>query len=237
MNKTFNKFVTIVFLLLGGVLPGCNTSDEGEPIVEQPAEPGFGNSTEDTEGIPFQLPSGITLVGNQVHTPDFCLTPDELINLLVLPTREKILGTPGFFIVCVTFTNSTSNPITIKCPAGITFIAERDENERPKGQNGITVSDVFITISAGLTQSFLLDVYCLNSSRTRPAMETSFSVGPVTENKEIKKLIEMLKDKNIRNDQVGENWAIPSTVIQTAVWNIADNNEISETTLADLGKL
>jgi hypothetical protein len=219
------------------VVCGCSEKQNDPDPHVSGEEPGFGGSLEDPVGQQFTFPSQISLDGGHVYTPDYCLTPDSLIGLLATVTREKIHGTPGYFVVCMTLTNSSSQPVTIRCPAGLTFVCERDETGRPRAQNGIIVYDVTITVSPKATESFLLDLYCLNASRTRPAMETRFTPGPVTENQGMRKLIQILADKKIRNDELGEDWIPVLTAIQGAVWDVADKGAVSERSLVELNKL
>lgn len=221
----------ILFIVVFLMLSNCSTNDSDEPVDLEEEEPGFGASQKDPVGTPLSFPQGVGVVGNTVHTPDFCLSPDSLLSLLMAESRESIKGSPGFFTVCVTLSNSNPFPVTITCPAGVTFICERDERERPKAQNGITVVDVVITIRPNSTETFLLDLYCLNSGRTRPAVETSFVIGPVTQNPRMQNLISILQDKNIQNDELGTDWIEVSTMIQQAVWEIADGKDLSSSTL------
>ncbi len=235
LNILVRKCAVILFAIV--IVCGCSEKQHDPDPHDSSEEPGFGGSIEDPVGQPFVFPSQIKLEGGRVFTPDFCLTPDSLIGLSAALTRERIHGTPGYFVVCMTLTNSSSEPVTIRCPAGLTFICERDETGRPRAQNGIIVYDVTITVSAKTTESFLLDLYCLNASRTRPAMETRFSPGPVTENPGMRKLIEVLEDKKIRNEELGKDWIPVLTAIQGAVWDVADNGAVSERSLVELSKL
>lgn len=231
MERIARLASVILFIAAVSMLSNCSSDNGGDPADLEGPEPGFGVSEKDPVGTPFTFPQGVGVVGNTVHTPDFCLTPDSLVSLMLVESRESIKGSPGFFTVCVTVSNSNPFPVTITCPAGVTFICERDEQERPKAQNGITVVDVVITIRPNFTETFLLDLYCLNASRTRPAVETSFAIGPVTQNPRMKNLISILKDKNIQNDELGTDWIEVSTTIQLAVWEIAGGDDLSTSTL------
>src|SRR5690606_35755099 len=117
--------------------------------------------------------------------------------------------------VCLGFTNTTNEAITITIPKGLIIISTDD-----KTQNGLVIKVETIEIPANAAVDFNLGAYCLNSGRTPALPGDVFEFGPVTQNSALNELMELVKNKRIDN-------VTASATIQAALWNITDGNGLT----------
>jgi hypothetical protein len=219
-NSNMKKSLFQLALLSLLVLASCSKADSGteHKTPEGPApssQKGIGKSKETPEGTAFSLPPGITLVNDTLWGSDalYCGCND--------PDSGCRLGTGGLVRLCISFRNNTAEAIPVQLPPGLIFIYTRSSNpDNILTQNGILIKKETFTIDAGAITTFDLMLLCLNSDRKHSGPEDMFVMGPITMNKELNELSQLLSSKNIRPLETGAR-------VQSFVWHITEDGGLT----------
>ncbi len=76
---------------------------------------------------------------------------------------------------------------------------------------------------------FPIGGFCVNSTRDLPGTLDTFELGPVTDNRDIKRLVDAVADKDIRYGAAG--W------LQLAVWEVTEGGKLSDYWLDSIANL
>ncbi len=211
MKKMLSVFAILTMTF---IQTNCNKDDDpsnpNSPDKTGSEWRGIGKSPETPAGAPFNLPAGIELAGNTIkgYNRDECGCRKK--------EEDCYRGSGELVRVCLGFTNTTNETITVTIPKGLIIIAVSDET-----QNGLVIKVEAFEIPAGETVYYSLGAYCLNSGRTPALAGDVFELGPVTENAELNELMELLENKRIDNVEAGG-------MIQAALWDITDGNGLTD---------
>ncbi|MBX2920921.1 MAG: hypothetical protein KF746_01915 [Chitinophagaceae bacterium] len=212
MKKIISVFA---FFSIALIQTNCNKDDDASnpngPDKTGSEWKGIGKSLETPEGTPFHLPAGIKLAGNAIKGYDR--------NECVCQKKEEdcYRGTGELVRVCLGFTNTTNETITVTIPKGLIVISTDVEK-----QNGLVIEVETFEIPAAQTVYYSLGTYCLNSGRSSVITGNDvFKLGPVTQNAAVNELMELLKNKRIDNIEA-------AGIVQAALWNITNGNGLTE---------
>lgn len=229
MKKGRTLFFKIILSTICGTLifSGCKHTGPGKD--NNPGEEvfykGWGPfSNEDPEGTKFNLPTGLTF--NAAVPAQVNGEPEEECTFRE-NGEERVSGIGTHVILCVSFRNSTSRPITLTLPPGLIFIS------RNRGtQNGMLSGKVAIQVPANGMYFHQLNLHCMNTGKKYTTNSSDpFDLGPVTTVKPAIELFEFLKDKDIYKDKM------KSAYISTAISDIGNKGNISEFVWGELRKL
>ena len=160
------------------------------------------------EGTPFALPAGIVLEGE--------ITGDiEGANCL---HETAVEYGSDLLPACVTLKNTTGADITVKIPAGLTFLAKN-----PETQNGIVLQDHEIIVPAQSTEIFHFRFFCLNEHCKYGSATDRFTFGNVTTHAKMLEIVAIARTKVI--DKSG---GVGAYVLGTLVWDVTDHEGITE---------
>lgn len=225
----------LAFLLIAIIQTSCNNEDH----VSNPGETGktgsewkgLGESKETPEGIAYNLPAGVELINDPIKGYDEgecdCQWSDS----------DCHKGSGSGVRICLGFRNTNNTPITVTLPAGLIFISIETET-----QNGLLIQLETFEVPPGESQ-FELALHCTNKSRSAGGTEDLFTMGPVIQNKEIRELIDLVKNKDLRDNYtipapgVGPEGLSPTVILDECVWDITDRNGVTEARRALLNNL
>lgn len=175
---------------------------------------GLGKSTEDPVGAPFTLPAGVTLSGYRYS--DSCY----------IENFRNRRGAGMMVRFCLTLTNNTNQPVPVRLPPCTFFISTKKEL-----QHGILLIKVEELIGAYESETILLELFCTNKERGPSDWGAAYKQGPVSNNKEIKDLAQLLEGKEHLLTMTG-NESNPEFLakverletVQEALWEITDGS-------------
>ncbi|WP_292035648.1 MULTISPECIES: hypothetical protein [unclassified Brevundimonas] len=208
-------FLRVLLALLFSVaISGVALANPSDP------RPGIGRSDEDPVGKPFELPAGLVLQEPiDGHDRDRCKREGEATDLKI--------GHGTSVDVCLSFTNTTPEPIQVSLPAGLIVVSISDET-----QNGLLIITETFEVPPGDDPYFVrLGLHCLNIGRAPGGARDFFKLGPVTEDEQLLSVIALLDGLKIRDDlddHIG---------VQDYVWNVSDNQRLYDHDRAWLASL
>lgn len=199
----------MAFLTMAFVQTACEKDSSSEPGKTGNAWKGIGKSLETPTGAVFHLPEGIELANDIIkgYNRNECACRQEDI--------ACHRGSGKLVSVCLGFTNTTSETITVTIPEGLIVISTSTQT-----QNGLFIKLETFEIPADSTVYFSVGTYCLNSGRSPAYINDEFTLGPVTENEDILELLGLLRNKRIDTDEA-------SAIVQAALWNITDGKGLT----------
>ena len=175
---------------------------------------GMGKSIEDPVGAPLVLPAGVTTSGYRFS--DTCYNENF---------RNR-RGAGGMVRLCLTFTNSGNVPVTFTLPPGTIVIAQDKEL-----QHGVLLTEVEDLVAPNTSVTILLEMFCLNKTRRPSDWGSRYRQGPVTKNKEVKALYDLLKGKEHLLEMTGNENPEEAllkgerqAIVQEALWEITDGS-------------
>lgn len=206
MKKLIQLFVwlacSLTVIIAGAKQREKSRPTSNTPVLSQDTKRGMGTSIALPTGPAFKLPQGVVLDKSEIPGYDFSACKCKADN------RNCELGAGGLVRLCLALRNKTQEPVTVTLPAGLIFIS-LDE----KTQNGLLIRDEAVVVPAGGTYSFNLALFCLNEDRAVTRAKDKYKLGPISEDKDIKALMEVLQYKDLRDEH---NHA----VAQQAIWDV-----------------
>lgn len=213
------RVVALAILLTGGSqLLSCKKNDkQEEPKQDTSIAKGFGYSQERPEGDALVLPQGVS-IENPTHIRGYDEYQQELCDNKDPQTAKGI----GHMVwICLPFRNNTNRPITITIPHGWVIISKkRTVDTTFRTQNGILVVPVTVQLPPLAVFYQSLRMICLNSDRRFSTANDYFEAGPVTKNRVMLDLLELMNSKQISNDA-------HAGLMQSIVWKTSEGKEIS----------
>ncbi len=224
MNSMTSRHTTLfplfarlfAFALLGFFVLSC--SKDGAPGPEALDDelaniPGLGNTPGSLQGLPYQLPDGVTVVGQ--------------ISGGMCEGAETTIGSGLLVTVCVGLRNDSDQGRTVTFPAGLILVSATDEY-----QHGVVLVEETIVIPPGETVRFVFHTYCGNSARAAATSNAVYTFGPITSSKLVARLVDDLKDKKIDaidywdGDGFRDEYYTVQTGVQTLLWLITDGTDL-----------
>jgi hypothetical protein len=183
--------------VLGATLAACSAAGSNSGLGDNPGTP---------TGTPFYWPTGITVQGS-------------IYGGATGPV-DIYISTGRYVEVYLVLANGTGGTISITLPAGLIFVANDGTV-----QNGILIQQEVISIPASSQRRVLIQLYCLNASRSASGGTDTYSVGPVTDHAGVKEIISILVGKNLVGNQ---------SIVQGAVWEVTDYGGLTGPTRTQL---
>jgi len=206
MKKTYIIIISILTILYScekeGIevnKPTTNPISEIDTIVWN--NNGLGLNFGYPSGEQFYLPEKVFLHENKISISPFSL-PYE--NWSFKQSGSDATFSLFMFIYC------EAENVTLKIPGGLIFYTTQDST-----QNGFIMKDVFIPLEN--FNFIMLEVFCLNKTRTILS-NSPFSFGPITSHPELKKISNILNEK----EDIFNPYAIG--IIQSMIWKITEEN-------------
>jgi hypothetical protein len=159
-------------------------------------------------GTPFALPAGVTLKNDEI-TGDF--EPD------CKAESDPIEYGSDLIIACMGFTNTTTAAITLKLPAGLFFLVKA-----PEGQNGLMLQDHELTLPAGQTSFFKINLFCANKHCVYGRRTDRYTFGNVTNDPKLRELVDLAKKVRLEFGHTDEAYAFGQ-----AIWDITDGDGVT----------
>jgi len=176
-------------LVIAGVLAVAALPSPAD-AKEDPA--GFGDSLETPDGEPFRLPEGLELTiisYNHFDTESSCKRPDA-------PAEEPPLEDMGLGLgevpLCFQFRNATDQNISVRLPPGLILVSENR-----KFQNGLLVQSVELEVPSNQYLFAPIKTDCMNSSRNMPGLGFPYTLGPVTRERNVHEVLDLLADRDL----------------------------------------
>lgn len=258
MKKQFLPVVFTGCCIGASFFLGCNKDNGAGPLTDSlqfhsigsiSHLPGFGDSDELPEGIPFELPKGLRFVDRPGHRFD--------------PDIRKLKGNMNTFYVDVHIVaDSNWSGGEYVFPEGLVVV-----NTAPSRiQNGMLMDREPVTIpvydpTGGKdTSTYYLGVACMNAGKGLPWADNfgtddrNYAIAKglhkpyvVTTNPEVLKFLSLLKGKEhlrltrhynpwdrLKEDYVEPEWLKPYGVIQDMFWKMTDGPGLTKSDLEEL---
>lgn len=215
--------------------PGCKKDDApaGE-VNEKPGKiPGMGDQPGELQGEQFQLPRGVSLVGEIIgaeygpDAPGVCVFDGVGKDVMVKVELQR---------------DSIGGPMTVEFPPGLIITSAAEGF-----QHGLLVEKVLVTLpprvpgpGAPPKCTVTLLMACLNLSRNPSEATASYKFGPVTSSPLIKDLIKRLSGKKILFSQYPPNdpeWSLNTEAVQDAVWSLTEYQGLTSDDLRRIAEL
>jgi hypothetical protein len=130
----------------------------------------------------------------------------------------------GLFTVEMKVTSLSSGTVSDILPAGLLF---RSSNSAV--QHMILVRDHPVAAPAGHDTTISVGVFCCNSSRAVPNDSDHYTVGPVTDNSDLRTIVSITKHKALGVTNVN--------LVQEAVWSVTDGTGLTQGMIDSLNAL
>lgn len=200
-------------LAMAVALTGCSSSSNSTPSGD-----GGGGGSGDCKtgknapfanpaGTPFVLPAGVTLKGE--ITGDF--EPDCKVE------SDPIEYGSDLIIACMGFVNASTSEIKLKLPAGLFFIVKAAD-----GQNGLMLQDHELTLPAGTTTFFKINLFCANKHCVYGRKTDRYTFGNVTSDAKLLELVGLAKKVKLEFGHTNEAYAFGQ-----AIWDITDGDGVT----------
>lgn len=203
MKKLIQLFVWLACSLTF-IIAAARHSVRTRPIPQAPlmkldlaTKKGMGNSVEYPAGTAYKLPKGIVL------------------HISGTDNKRCQLGAGSLVKLSLSLRNKTEEPVTVTLPAGLIFVSQ-DE----KVQNGLLIRDEAVVLAAGETYIFNMALFCLNEERAVTKAKDRYKIGPVSEDEDLKALIEQLQDKDLKDEHY-------QAAAQKAIWDITKGSALT----------
>ncbi|MBJ6764014.1 hypothetical protein JGU66_24845 [Myxococcaceae bacterium JPH2] len=207
------------------VLSGCSEDKDGGGGGGAGDKAGFGDDRGRPVGAAWSLPTGLRLDGDLTGTDDdgYCG-----------PVQLDPVGS-GFMVrACLPVRNDGVVGIPLDLPAGLILVASS-----PDYQHGVLLEDSHVVIYPGGADAgpevkggpLPIHAFCLNHSRSASEPKARYTLGPITQNAQVKELISLIKGKNVAED------GSKVEVVQEALWHITDGSGLTADDRAALAEL
>lgn len=157
-------------------------------------------------GTDFTLPTGIVLDGE--------ISGD--LDAAGCAEKSYVEYGGDLLPACLPLKNTTSADITVKIPAGLTFIATN-----PETQNGIVLQDHELVVPANSSAVFHFRLFCLNEHCRFGSKEDRFTFGKVTTHAGLLEIIGLARTKKLGQ-------AVAASVFGQLVWDVTDRDGITD---------
>jgi len=171
--------------------------------------PGLGESTAAPTGTAFVPPAGVSVVSLSGAA-------------CAAGVPQMGLG-PGYVDLCGKVNTIDGGVAQLTLPGGLIVISDAIDT-----QNGLFIITRTAAVDGGGQVQFRF--FCLNASRHGAGANSTFRLGPVTDNAGLKEIVQILQGKTL-----GSPTAVD--VIQSAVWNVTDFGGLTDQDRKDLRAL
>ena len=204
MKKLIQLFVWLACSLTV-IIAAARYSERTRPTPKAPVlklnmdtKKGMDTSVALPTGIAYKFPKGIS--SKILGTAD---------------NSHSKLGAGNLVKLNLELRNKTQKPVAVTLPAGLIFVSQ-DENI----QNGLLIRDEALIVPVGGICSFNLSLFCLNENRAVTKAKDKYLPGPVSDDADIKALIELLQGRRLENEH-------HQALVQEAIWDLTKGFALS----------
>ncbi|MGQ9678669.1 MAG: hypothetical protein ACUVUD_05245 [bacterium] len=134
------------------------------------------------------------------------------ITTIAITGNRRAFSDKGIYTVEIRAQAPGSSALLDTLPGGLIFTSTKNST-----QHLLVLKDHLITVNPSPT-SLIVGVFCCNRYREIPAEDDTFLLGPLTDNNDLRQLVQLVKTKNI-SQHLG--------MVQRAVWTVTDSNGLS----------
>lgn len=153
-------------------------------------------------GTPFSFKPGITTIATTGNRRAF---------------SEK-----GLYTVEIRAQTQGTSALIDTLTGGLLFTSTKNST-----QHLLVLKDHFITVNPSPT-SIIVGVFCCNRYREIPAEDDTFLLGPLTDNPDLQRLVQLVRNKNI-SQHLG--------MVQRAVWTVTDSTGLTQAYIDSINAL
>jgi hypothetical protein len=228
MKTQKNWFVlAILLLVVVATTVSCKKDKDDDNDVNIVPKPENTNGLGDNNGFPtgtqFNLPPWIELIG-EIRGGEYYGGKSIPVNKHMPTFANKELseywqyyGSGTYVDLYLTLHNTLTTDSIFTIPGGLIFIDSTKTH-----QHGFVLQTVSIPVLALDTTYAVIKAYCANLSRSSSSWEAIYHFGPVSNNSELVKIVNILKTKQLLTYMDYE----VSNEIQDIVWDVTDYNQI-----------
>lgn len=118
----------------------------------------------------------------------------------------------GLYTLLMLCRTQSSAALADTLPGGLLFTSKKNST-----QHVLILKDHPIIVNPSAT-SIVIGVFCCNRYRSIPAEDDTFLLGPLTDNEELKRLVRLVRDKDI---------SVNLGMVQRAVWMVTDSTGLT----------
>ena len=232
------SFVMFIACSKSGSQPQSGNTDSSGTGSTPPgplSEAGYGPSNEPFTTPAWQLPQDVECV-DSLHEYSYCWAFPPYIQ--VEPKDWK--GVPLGFTFCTTLHNkNSSKTITITFPPHLVLASSSFLD-----QGVLVIEPGSVTLVGGSTKTIVLQGFCINKGRNPPQPYVdgtdqflSYSFGPSEIPSALQEVTDIVESKHITmNDVLGDDGRVDDIkaekywAIQTAIWEVTDDNGLTDET-------
>jgi hypothetical protein len=141
----------------------------------------------------------------------FYLNPG--ISTIAITGNRRLFSDRGLYTLELICQTTNTSPLLDTLPGGLLFTSIKNST-----QHVIVLKDHFITAHPSRT-SVVVGVFCCNRYRQIPAEDDTFHLGPLTDNPDLQRLAQLVKNKDIAQN-LG--------MVQRAVWMVTDSTGLTQ---------
>lgn len=134
------------------------------------------------------------------------------ITTIAITGNRRAFSDKGLYTIEIRAQALGSSALLDTLPGGLIFTSTKNST-----QHLLVLKDHFITVNPSPT-SIIVGVFCCNRYREIPAEDDTFLLGPLTDNPDLQRLVQLVKTKNI-SQHLG--------MVQRAVWTVTDSTGLS----------
>lgn len=199
-------------LIVAFVVSACSsssstsgTSSGGSAGGDEDCKVGVNAPFAKPTGTAFALPTGIELSGE--------ISGDIEAGCASEPVVEK---GGDLLPICLPLKNTTGADITVKIPAGLTFIAANAET-----QNGIVLQAHELLVPAQSSVVFHFRLFCLNEHCVFGSKSDRFTFGNVTDHPGVLEIIGLARTKVL-------DGGVSAYVFGQLLWDVTDHQGVTD---------
>jgi len=235
--RTTKLLSLIMVLIMPLFMVSCDKDDELIPENFAAGEiPGLGSADGELTGIPFTLPSGVTLIKEITGAGNYA---DYWSQSHGDEVRHYFGSGRGYVDLLIPLRNSNSGNITVTFPAG-TIIRSKSNGY----QHGVLIKKVTISIPANSDYYLSLSLYCGNEHRGSAGSSTIYEWAVVSNASLLIDLCERIKNKKINIEEFSPTSAddyrtcsLLVSTLQRIVWRITDGKGLTESDIEYINSL
>jgi len=228
MKTQRNWFVlAMILLVVVATTVSCKKDKDDNNDVNVLPKPentnGLGNNAGFPTGTQYNLPSWVQLIG-EIRGGEYY--GDKTIpankHLPAFASKElkeywQYYGSGTYVELYLTLYNTLATDSVFNIPAGLIFIDSTKTH-----QHGFVLQTLSIPVLAMDTTYAVVKAYCANLSRSSSSWEAIYHFGPVSNNSELVKIVNIMKNKQLLTYM---DYEIASE-IQSIIWDVTDYNKV-----------
>jgi len=230
--KTKINLLLVAFALIFIISCKKDKDDNNTPIVPIAQTPtnsqGLGNNSGFPTGTLYELPQSIEIEGEIRGGMDYYYSGNDNVDKKNMKLLHNIItnknineddwqyyGSGTYVELYMKFYNTSAEDTIVIIPGGLIFI-----DSTKTYQHGFVLQTVSIPVLAHDTTYAVVNAYCSNLDRDCSDWDAIYHFGPVTNNSELIKIVEIMEEK----EEPEDFYVIYE--IQDMIWDVTDYNKV-----------